>query len=422
MKSVSVFDAFVGFVVGSVLIDMTSSCPTSASELEGLISNAAECASLDSIASCDNVCFGPTALEYISECRTPIDTLAQNLGALIPFKNCDALPAGCDDSYSNATSSVCATTVFGTGSSLSCNDGVKTVISVSVGFVPSGEADIDCGGAFCEPCEIGMSCRWDTDCNTGASCIEYVCETRESRQESSVVFNFITVPLLVFLALFTFGGVKYNNFREKKKTEKKKFREREQARATTYQANHAKKVKEVKLSETREPALAKVVKRNSSKEVLARASSSNKTVSGADFKLSHVLEDPELKKKFHEFCEEKFASENLLFWNIIDVYESLWKDEGVTDDRRQSEARGIVERFISGGGLAEVNIAYFVRTELMRLYAESDANKDRKVFSQNSFEEAKLEIYNLMNHNFFAEFSNKMKVSSLRKIHVVTTS
>jgi hypothetical protein len=58
--------------------------------------------------------------------------------------------------------------------SAACVNSVCATASCTNGVQDSTETDIDCGGAACPPCAIGMRCRIGPDCADGA-CTESMC-------------------------------------------------------------------------------------------------------------------------------------------------------------------------------------------------------------------------------------------------------
>jgi hypothetical protein len=125
--------------------------------------------------------------------------------------------------------------------------------------------------------------------------------------------------------------------------------------------------------------------------------------------LREVLADDGLRYRFFLFCKSKFATESILFWEAVCEYESKFLNPAVSSEEIQQCARAIVERFIKDGCDTEVNLAHSCKVEIVRLFEQSDAEGHNLVFQIDSFQEAKDEIFDLLNGNFYAEFAQPQR-------------
>lgn len=114
--------------------------------------------------------------------------------------------------------------------------------------------------------------------------------------------------------------------------------------------------------------------------------------SGVPKSLSEVLRSPLLRQKFREFLKQRHASESLMFYECVELFEMVTE---ATWRRRAAE--GIVAKFIATSATFEINIGSATRR---RLLATTRWEPD-------SFLEAKAETYDLLKTNFFAEFVAK---------------
>ncbi len=105
--------------------------------------------------------------------------------------------------------------------------------------------------------------------------------------------------------------------------------------------------------------------------------------------LSEVLRSPQWRNRFRRFLRKHFASENLLLFETIEMYQRIDNEEW-----RIAAGQQIVERFIHEHADFAVNLSGQVRGKIL-------ANKH---FRGETFNAAKREVFTLMEDNFFARF------------------
>ena len=105
--------------------------------------------------------------------------------------------------------------------------------------------------------------------------------------------------------------------------------------------------------------------------------------------LSEVLRSPQARNRFRRFLRKHFASENLLLFETIEMYQRIDNEEW-----RVAAGLQIVERFIHEHADFAVNLSGQVRSKILAT----------KHFRSETFNAAKREVFALMEDNFFARF------------------
>lgn len=99
--------------------------------------------------------------------------------------------------------------------------------------------------------------------------------------------------------------------------------------------------------------------------------------------LGEILANPAARNEFHDFLEGALAIENLLFHEAVDKCKT------------QQDMESIMQRFVRPGSEHEVNLAGHQRARLVKIVPP---------YQKSDFAEAQLEIYKLMEINFFKRF------------------
>lgn len=110
---------------------------------------------------------------------------------------------------------------------------------------------------------------------------------------------------------------------------------------------------------------------------------------GVPTELSQVLNSPRLRAMFRAHLKALYASESLMFYETIELYETINKESW-----RKRAGEGMVKRFVDPSSKYAVNISSRTIEKLLSL----------KTFEKESFDDAKKELYDLMTTNFFAKF------------------
>ncbi len=105
--------------------------------------------------------------------------------------------------------------------------------------------------------------------------------------------------------------------------------------------------------------------------------------------LSEVLRSPQARNRFRRFLRKHFASESLLLFETIEMYQRIDNEEW-----RAAAGLQIVERFIHEHADFAVNLSSQVRSKILAT----------KHFRSETFNAAKREVFALMEDNFFARF------------------
>ncbi|GBG29122.1 Regulator of G-protein signaling 4 [Hondaea fermentalgiana] len=112
--------------------------------------------------------------------------------------------------------------------------------------------------------------------------------------------------------------------------------------------------------------------------------------------LKEVLRRPHMRAQFREFLRRSLAQENLLFFETIELYQRIDKAKW-----RQSAGLQMIEKFLEPDSLFQVNLPARVAEHLRSV----------TTFEADSFDEAKREIFRLMNDNFFNRFVHALDES-----------
>lgn len=392
-----------------------ANCPTLGSALSSIVDGLATCAeaNTDQIYDLCSFCFSEELKVYMENCDSEsLESLAANLGVTLSSETCNTLPFGCEDNLSGSLASnaatVCAQKIFAAGTSLECSDGKLNGIKLSGSGIIGGESDIDCGGPFCSACGLDRTCRRDSDCAIDETCENQSCYKPSDSIENAYIFNWVTVPLLCVTAVATLARIHFHvKFEEKRKTEMTREHE-----SSLYRGSNTTKDIYTTTRGTKTVATSRVTYTRAdlgaSRATVPTTQDEEVPLPPAYLSLDKVLADCTARSQFYAFCESKFAAENLLFWDALIQYEALWENPTASDEAREQEARLIVETFVSHDGSSEVNLAHNLRFELNQLYQRSRVQPGN-IFAADSFVPAKMEIYKLMNTNFFREFLEHVK-------------
>mmetsp|Transcript_17006 Transcript_17006/g.33230 ORF Transcript_17006/g.33230 Transcript_17006/m.33230 type:complete len:235 (+) Transcript_17006:374-1078(+) len=112
--------------------------------------------------------------------------------------------------------------------------------------------------------------------------------------------------------------------------------------------------------------------------------------------LQEVLRRPHMRNQFREFLRRSLAQENLLFFETIELYQKIDKPHW-----RQTAGTQMVEKFLEPGSLLQVNLPA----------REAETIRRTKYFEEDTFDLAKIEIFRLMNDNFFHRFVRALEDS-----------
>jgi len=110
---------------------------------------------------------------------------------------------------------------------------------------------------------------------------------------------------------------------------------------------------------------------------------------GVPTELRQVLNSPRLRYLFRAYLRSLYASESLLFYETVELYQTIDKETW-----RKRAAEGMIKKFVNPSSQYAVNISSKIREKLLNL----------RHFDRNSFDEAKEELYALMASNFFNRF------------------
>jgi len=311
--------------------------------------------------------------------------------------------SSCSDSVVVGCSSVFGTSTASNYNSLTnCTNGLHdtlylipdTMAALPYGWTGFGESDVDCGGAACSPCKLGKKCRENSDCfgelrcDSGNVCVASV-ESEADAQE--IPYHAIAWPFLGFSA---FVGVFLQIYLERReKLFMKEKKQREQLQEQTTQLELRKK-----------NTYHKKNLRGYSNSYIPSVPSEEFAGSGKE-SLEHILRDNERSKAFYAFSKSKFAHENILFWNAINGYDAKWAATVVDRSNIDKLGNQIIEDFVLESGKFEVNIAHTVRLDLLAVRERAlQAPDETHVYGKDTFQTAKMEIFSLMNTNFYADF------------------
>ncbi|GBG32466.1 Regulator of G-protein signaling 14 [Hondaea fermentalgiana] len=389
-----------------------SRCPSSASELTSVVEELLTCSSAakDDAEELCSICFDESMENFMANCSSQtLEAFASSLGASLSTEDCNSLPRGCTEgTFADNAATICARKIHAVGTSIECSNSVRDVIEVDQSLsLSGGEADVDCGGPFCKACGDGKSCRRDSDCDITSVCEEGLCFSHNDYVESTTIFNYVTIPMLVVTLLATM-------LRMYILTQNEEF-EKTEARRTRDGDTHRRSSNTTR-DDTTKPTTKGTTKgtMHSKRAKYSPPENKSKGATGASApevpqtyaSLDSVLEDRTARAQFFAFCKSKFAAENILFWDALLRYEDLWKNPTASPEAREQEALMIVETFVSHDASSEVNLSHTLRIELLRLYNRSKALSpgEDPIFRADSFHSAKMEIFRLMNINFFGEF------------------
>mmetsp|Transcript_34142 Transcript_34142/g.54687 ORF Transcript_34142/g.54687 Transcript_34142/m.54687 type:complete len:450 (-) Transcript_34142:86-1435(-) len=378
--------ALVGLVTSTEAI-----CPSSSAELLNAVDLTIACYVNKSATTC-SLC---DTTPYF-DCNVTVSDLAISFGTSII---CNSPYNACSDTLESGLLTACAA-YLGAGTAVNCTDGLVGEIPVSPGYENSGQSDVNCGGSHCQRCILGGHCRRDSDCAQDLVCESDVCAhlSADTNSDILVYFHEISIPILVITALGTLAAMQYNMYIEKRRNKKEAKKEQADAQKRELDSRRATKGTSRANSSSQGMRLAM-------KTSLAHSGDSDSFSGVSPYSsLTSVLENPKSKRKFHAFLNRKFAGENILFWDAIREYEIMWDTPNTPNEDIQLKARHIVDKFIHDGGASEVNLAYFRRCEILSLYEQSDKDCQKQVFQRHTFDEAKEEIFDLMNCNFLSSF------------------
>lgn len=108
-------------------------------------------------------------------------------------------------------------------------------------------------------------------------------------------------------------------------------------------------------------------------------------------KFQQVLDDNNLRDLFRYYLKNHLASECLLFYENVEMYERIDRDEF-----RKRAAKGLMIKFILDPAQYRINISSDIKQKLL------DTSVDD--FKKDTFESAKREMFNLMEDNYFTKF------------------
>eukprot|EP01095_Lingulamoeba_sp_RSL-Kostka_P004782 TRINITY_DN159_c0_g1_i1.p1 TRINITY_DN159_c0_g1~~TRINITY_DN159_c0_g1_i1.p1 ORF type:complete len:194 (+),score=60.68 TRINITY_DN159_c0_g1_i1:117-698(+) len=102
-----------------------------------------------------------------------------------------------------------------------------------------------------------------------------------------------------------------------------------------------------------------------------------------------ILEDPELRKYFHEFCKKRFCDENIKFYEAVEEYKKL-------DGNKQKESvKEIYNKFVRPECDFQINIDNDVVVDIENGLDNPD---------QNIFDRANSSVYGLMRQASYPAF------------------
>ncbi len=241
-------------------------------------------------------------------------------------------------------------------------------------------------------------CVQTSDCLADLECYAGQCHTPASLEQQdthSIPYHEIAWPILGFSAVL--GVVVQIVLQRREVRQQRLLKERE---ANEEQA-HRQQLRRNKFAKKGVKAL-RSHGNSFTPAVISNGSFSNR---GSKQCLEAILHHEERSKAFYAFCKSKFAHENILFWNAINGYDAAWANIPVDREKTEKAGNEIVEDFVLDSGKFEVNIAHRVRLQLLATHVRAcNAAEGEYVFLPNTFQEAKHEIFSLMNTNFCADF------------------
>jgi len=113
----------------------------------------------------------------------------------------------------------------------------------------------------------------------------------------------------------------------------------------------------------------------------------------------------ELMKPFEDFCKARFAEKILEITIEIEIYSTIQD----IDDRK-ARAKSIYDTFVNPEATTSVNLS----GEIVKHIKEALANLDS--LTEDTFQEAKEEVLNILKNYYFSEFLNTENCPSLKKI------
>jgi hypothetical protein len=416
-------------------------CPASAAALQDAVWGAQACAAQASAAPCVPQC---TALQSagLFGCNVSVGALSASLGA--SGVNCSVAPlsAGCAGELGLVLATTCAKALVGgrlvssAGQLAFCNDSRLTVLTMPDRSLV-GESDVDCGGPWCPPCRAAQRCRFPTDCASGYTCQGGQCgPIQQPMIVEPYPYHAFSGAVLVITGLASLGVACYRDRSDRSARLAAERSVEEEARRVELLARKAAQRSKLatgnNLYKSSAPTpgsgsfgagagACAALDPASGLGLSMGASGSHALVQLANIEpkqegggkkhtsLREVLADDGLRYRFFLFCKSKFATESILFWEAVCEYEGKFLNPAVSSDEIQQCARAIVERFIKDGCDTEVNLAHSCKVDIVRLFEQSDAEGHNLVFQIDSFQEAKDEIFDLLNGNFYAEFAQPQR-------------
>jgi len=108
--------------------------------------------------------------------------------------------------------------------------------------------------------------------------------------------------------------------------------------------------------------------------------------------LVDILSSSKLRYAFRNFLRKKAASEALMAFEAIELYEGL-----PNASSRERTAVAILDKFIRQGSPNEINVSAETRAELL-------GDETKHAWNENSFHNCKRDMYALLDENFFESF------------------
>mmetsp|Transcript_9335 Transcript_9335/g.15165 ORF Transcript_9335/g.15165 Transcript_9335/m.15165 type:complete len:885 (-) Transcript_9335:156-2810(-) len=128
-------------------------------------------------------------------------------------------------------------------------------------------------------------------------------------------------------------------------------------------------------------------------------------------KLMDVITDPVGIKYFSSHLRQECSHENIVFWRQVENFRTKWKDKDYTKEQLISTARILYSQFFTGSCLMELNIDARTRSKIRKKF-------EKKEVTENVFDVAQKEIYDLMKNDSFKRF--KKSRLCLRFVRAIT--
>ena len=128
-------------------------------------------------------------------------------------------------------------------------------------------------------------------------------------------------------------------------------------------------------------------------DVVRQLPGQEEQTSGVPRSLGEVLRSAPLRSKFRAFLKERHASETLMFYESIEMYQAIPPD-AKGDVWRRRAAEGIISKFVDASAVYEVNLPDDAKRKLLGMTK----------WTPDAFDDAKAICYGLLRDNFLNAF------------------